>query len=269
MPTQKQPIKLSHGIMAGLAILLTMLTFPLLANTANPNGITLNTTRVIYPHDAKNGITYTVTNNTTSAYLLQARVVPWVTKPATENHEESNQEAHADESESSGTFIVLPPLQRFEPGETLTLRIRQKHNLLMQDRETLEVLSLTAIPAQANPKSTENTESGQLSLALANNLKLFYRPAGIPEYNIENVEKQLQFSRSKTELIVKNPTPFYVTFSSLQMGKTDVNFGDDRMISPFSEQRWPLNGNHDNNVRWQLINDQGGTHEANSRQLMP
>ncbi|MEY0160098.1 molecular chaperone, partial [Providencia manganoxydans] len=163
-------------------------------------------------------------------------------------------------------FIALPPLKRFESEETLTLRIRQKHNLLAQDRETLEVLSLTAIPAQADPKKLQSSDA-QFSFAMQNNIKLFYRPAGLPEYNIDNVEKQLQFSRTKTELVVKNPTPFYVTFSSLRVGNAEMNLDNSRMMAPFSESTWPLDNNATDEVHWQLINDQGGTHDANHRRI--
>lgn len=43
----------------------------------NPDGIKLQSTRVIYPGESHNGITFTVTNNTAKPFLLQSRVIPW------------------------------------------------------------------------------------------------------------------------------------------------------------------------------------------------
>ncbi|MES0689359.1 fimbrial biogenesis chaperone [Providencia stuartii] len=271
MLIHKQNIIIRRKGFVGLMLLLVAFVAPVQAdNISNQmNGITLSTTRVIYPHDAKNGVTYSVTNNTSSAYLLQALILPWEGQaPNSPEDEGKSPSLTSDETQGIGSFIVLPPLQRFEPGETVTLRIRQKHNLLAQDKETIEVLSLTAIPAQADPKTLTNNNAAQLSMVLQNNLKLFYRPAGIPDYQIEKVEEQLQFSQTKTQLIVKNPTPFYVTFSSLSLGGKAVDISNARMIAPFSEQYWPLDNRATNNeVRWQLIDDKGGTYEANSRHL--
>ncbi|QIF60110.1 fimbria/pilus periplasmic chaperone [Providencia sp. PROV012] len=43
----------------------------------NQAGIALQSTRVIYTGNAKKGISFTVTNNTSNVYLLQSRVLPW------------------------------------------------------------------------------------------------------------------------------------------------------------------------------------------------
>lgn len=264
MTNYRDSTRLCHVILKGVVLWCLCVTSAQADNIQELfNGITLKNTRVIYPHSATNGVTYSVTNNTTIPYLLQARIISWQDQQLTKTDSE-----HADETETEGssTFIALPPLKRFESEETLTLRIRQKHNLLAQDRETLEVLSLTAIPAQADPKKLQSSDA-QLSLAIQNNIKLFYRPAGLPEYNIDNVEKQLQFSRTKTALVIKNPTPFYVTFNSLRVGNAEMNLGNSRMMAPFSESRWPLDNNATDEVHWQLINDQGGTHDANHRRI--
>lgn len=224
------------------------------------NGLTLHSTRIIYPHDAKNGVTYTITNNTAIPYLLQARLLPWEgnssSKTANDNPEVADENLTA--------FIALPPLQRFEPGETLTLRIRQKHNLLAQDKESIAQLSLTAIPAQ----SKEAAEGAQMILAVQNNLKLFYRPAGLPEHHLDNIAEQLQFQRTKNTLTLKNPTPFYVTLASLSVGKNALNLSSSRMIPPFGEAQWPLDASHmGSDIHWQLMEDDSGTDKMRTRQL--
>lgn len=57
-----------------LLFVLSVSTAPFFATAGNiasaQDGITLSTTRVIYPGDARNGITYTLTNNTLRPFLL-------------------------------------------------------------------------------------------------------------------------------------------------------------------------------------------------------
>ncbi|UNH40973.1 fimbrial biogenesis chaperone [Moellerella wisconsensis] len=251
-----------YHLISGIALLTALFAQPALANNLQDqiNGLTLHSTRVVYPHDAKNGVTYSITNNTAIPYLLQARLLPW-------EDQSSNQgtPANVETTDDNLTaFIALPPLQRFEPGETLTLRIRQKHNLLTQDKESIALLSLTAIPSQ----SKESAEGAQMVLAVQNNLKLFYRPAGLPKHNLDDIAKQLQFQRTKNRLTLKNPTPFYVTLASLSVGKNDLDLSPSRMVAPFSERQWPLDASQAaNDIHWQLIDDEGGNDTMRTRQL--
>lgn len=216
------------------------------------DGITLSTTRVIYPGDARNGITYTLTNNTRSPFLLQSRVIARDAEP----------QQNSDDAEQT-PFIVLPPLTRFEPDTALTLRIRLTKNTLPDDRESVFTLALNAIPAQ------QNSDEAQTSLVMStqNNLKLFYRPSGLPPADIEHIEKQIEFRCSNNELMVKNPTPFYITFNTLFIGNTEIELGNNRMIPPFSEQKWSLQPGVSGDIRWQLITDDGSAGKTISRPL--
>lgn len=227
--------------------LLSSVLFIALANAAgvdNQEGITLQSTRVVYSEKAKNGITFTVANDTEQPYLMQARVLPWVAAP-----ENTQNEQHAQEV----PFVVLPPLQRFEPNEKLTLRIRLTNNMLPTDRESVFVLSLKAIPRQA-----PSNEVPQLVLAMQNNLKLFYRPKGLPEYNLDQLARQLRFRQRGQQLLVTNLSPFYVTFRSLSMGGA---FFDAKALSrwvlPFGEQFYPIPVNAQGEIAWQLIDGVG------------
>ncbi|CAG9406482.1 molecular chaperone [Providencia alcalifaciens] len=248
-----------YRLMSGVALLATLFVPPVWANNIQDqiNGLTLHSTRVIYPHDAKNGVTYTITNNTTIPYLLQARLLPW-------EGNASSQTERDNTDDNLTAFIALPPLQRFEPGETLTLRILQKHHLLTQDKESIAQLSLTAIPAQSKAAA----EGAHMVLAVQNNLKLFYRPAGLPEHNFDHIAEQLQFQRTKNTLTLKNPTPFYVTLASLSVGKNDLDLSPSRMVAPFSERQWPLDASHTaNDIHWRFIDDEGGNDTMRTRQL--
>ena len=216
-------------------------------------GITLSTTRVIYPGDARNGITYTLTNNTRSPFLLQSRVIA----------RDTEKQQNSDDDAEQTPFIVLPPLTRFEPDTALTLRIRLTKNTLPDDRESVFTLALNAIPAQQNNDEAQT----RLVMSTQNNLKLFYRPSGLPPADIEQIAKQIEFRRSNDELTVKNPSPFYVTFNTLFIGNTEVELGNNRMIAPFSEHKWPLQPDISGDIRWQLITDDGSAGKTTSHPL--
>ena len=189
------------------------------------DGITLSNTRVIYPGDARNGITYTLTNNTPRPYLLQSRVLPYG---------DSTPEDETGEAEKM-PFIVLPPLTRFEPDTALTLRIRLTQNALPQDRESVFTLALNAIPAQ-----TDTGEQTRLIMSTQNNLKLFYRPAGLtanPETVIDNIQWQLKGDH----LSVTNNSPYHFTIAAINANDSSRTWlAASEMIPPFSEKQLPL-----------------------------
>ncbi|WP_447880112.1 fimbrial biogenesis chaperone [Serratia fonticola] len=228
------------------------------ANVVNKNGITLQATRMVYPEQAKNGITFTVTNNTAQPYLLQSRVIPWMAEPT---NTALAQQVHQDTR--GGPFIVLPPLKRFEPAEALTLRIQLTRNTLPTDRESVFVLSLKAIPGQSS-----SAETPRLVLAMQNDLKLFYRPKDLPEYSAVQLAQQLRFQRQGSRLKVINPTPYYMTFHLLSVGGRAVDAGASLLlVSPFGEQAYPLPTSDQGEITWQLIDGMGDVTPVQSRTL--
>lgn len=217
-------------------------------------GITLSTTRVVYPQTATNGITYTLTNNTDQVYLLQSRVLP----SETGEHVEG-----ADERKAP--FIVIPPLMRFEPGVAVTLHIRQTDTSLPRGRESLWRLALKTIPTQ---KNTDGMKDGNPSmvLALQNNLKLFYRPTDMVPLSEEERSKQLQFSQADGYLSVTNPTPYHLTFNELQVDKQPLVLDQQRMLGPYGTQRYRL-AKPAAAVSWTLLLDDGAASEPHHRSL--
>ncbi|UHD27162.1 molecular chaperone [Klebsiella variicola] len=74
-----------------------------------------------------------------SLSFLQSRVIPW----------QADEQDNVSGNQSGGLpFIVLPPLQRLEASDALTLRIRLTRNTLPKDRESVFILSLKTIPGQ-------------------------------------------------------------------------------------------------------------------------
>lgn len=255
------------GLSISLWLLLASLSFSTQANSPQRGmeGITLHNTRVIYPSTATNGVNYQLTNNTSVAYLLQARIQPWI-PAATEQKQEGV--VAADTQPSPKSFIALPPLQRIGPGETVTLLLRLKQaDLPPQDSESIAVLALTAIPAE---KSENISTTPQMVIAVQNNVKLFYRPATLPQFDEDTINDQLQFVPTSTGITVKNPSAFYITFDRLTVGSHKVDLGSARMIAPRSEQHWPMTlDNRPKNIEWQVVNDKGGVSDKIHQKQLP
>ena len=250
---------------------LTLLsTSGIFAALAAPNqvtsGIKLHSTRVIYPGGEKGGVTYTLTNNTDNLYLLQTRITPFG--------------EDAPEGNVTQPIVALPPLQRFEAGERRTLRVRAVDTQqLPSDRESVFTLALKAIPSQQTDSADEDNSSDNasangansgvtLQFAVQNNLKVFYRPDGLPALTAQEVSQQLNLRRQGNTLVVTNPTPYYVTFSELFVGatalaETDIN----QMVPPLGEQAYPLPETARGEVRWRTLNDYGVSTEEEQRVL--
>lgn len=260
--------------LAGLFTSLVILVAPITQAIAQEShGIKLESTRVIYPSTAKNGINFTVTNQTSDLFLLQARVIPWDKVEQNSNNKNSDQDVAVNQNIAVNTdnkiieettitdveapFIVLPPLTRFEPEEAKTLYIRLTKKNLPQDRESVFTLSLKTIPSQSTPKEAVLEGKTKMVLAIENNLKLFYRPEGIENIGDEDRAKALSFSLQGSSLIVKNPTPYYITLNKVTLDSHEISLEKQRMLAPFSDEIYPLPSSHYKKVSWQIIDDYG------------
>ncbi|WP_437611683.1 fimbria/pilus periplasmic chaperone [Erwinia sp. V71] len=178
--------------------------------------IALDRTRVIYNAGEK-AVTLSISNeNRQLPYLAQA----WL----------------ADEQGEKVTspLIVLPPLQRVDPGEKSQIKIQQLAavSVLPQDRETLFYFNLREIPPRSDQANT-------LQIALQTSIKLFWRPQAIVVADAAAAPWQLRLEllQSGTHYQVRNPTPYYVTLVDAQpgQGKPTVADFEPVMIAPYSE----------------------------------
>jgi len=182
------------------------------------SAVALDRTRVIFNSGQKN-VSLTITNkNAQLPYLAQG----WI-----EN----------DQSQKVALpFVVLPPVQRLEPGKTSQVRIEALPEVakLPQDRESLFYFNLREIP----PKSEK---PNVLQLALQSKIKLFYRPEGIILSDTEKMnqpwQEKLTLTKQGDQYIAKNPTPFYVTIigATSTVDKPITKKFDSVMVAPFGE----------------------------------
>ncbi|HDT2108500.1 TPA: fimbria/pilus periplasmic chaperone [Enterobacter roggenkampii] len=139
----------------------------------------------------------------------------------------------------SSPMLVLPPVQRIEPGGRSQVRIQTLPaiNTLPQDRETLYYFNLREIPPRSNKPNT-------LQLALQTRIKLFFRPkALVVDSSVVPWQEKLILIRNGDRYQVRNPTPYYVTLTeaSNRPGGEPLKSFSPLMIAPRSEASLGVN----------------------------
>lgn len=176
-------MKLNYRLIAALTLLIT--TQQALA------AISLDRTRVIY-NGSERSISLSIGNeNKTLPYLAQS----WL--------------ENAQGFKVNSPLLVLPPVQRVEPGQKSAIKIQALPavQMLPQDRESLFYFNLREIP----PRSEK---ANVLQIALQTRIKLFYRPEAIAVKSSDEAtpwQEQLTLSKKGDGYVVNNPTPYYIT----------------------------------------------------------
>ncbi|MFX8625589.1 fimbria/pilus periplasmic chaperone, partial [Acinetobacter baumannii] len=166
--------------------------------------IILHGTRIIYPSDARE-VSLQLSNNGTTPSLVQA----WI--------DDGNSKSTPDESKVP--FIITPPISRVEPtkGQTLRITALPSASQLDQNKESIFWLNVLDIPPKPEGKKQVNNEplpNNFLQLAIRSRIKFFYRPVNLKE-NIDTFSEKIQWVKNGEILLIKNPTPFYITISSI------------------------------------------------------
>lgn len=216
------------------------------AASAN-SGVVITGTRVVYPEESRE-VSIRMRNADEKPLLVQA----WIDDGA----------INASPATLDVPFLVTPPVSRVEPQKGQTLRIVYVGADLPRDRESLYFLNVLEVPPKTERKQDEN----YMQLAVRTRLKLFLRPTGLPT-QIEEAPKALTWELgAKGEVQVRNPTPYYVTFSRVQanIAGAQVVFNQD-MVAPFGSleltravgkatDKLPATANQ---IRFGVINDYG------------
>lgn len=82
---------------------------------------------------------------------------------------------------------------------------------LPQDRESLYWLNIKAIPSS---KHVEGVNT--LQIAINTRIKLLYRPSAV-KGKPEDMADKLEWHREGNDLVVNNPTPFYMNFQAVTL----------------------------------------------------
>lgn len=209
------------------------------ASFAANAGIVISGTRVIYPSQQKS-----VGVQVRNVHDIPALVQVWL--------EDANGET------DNLPFTLTPPVSRVDGKMSQTIRIRHVGDTLPKDRESLFYFNLLDIP----PKAAGSDTQSQIQLSVRSKLKFFYRPEKLP-YPVTEAYDKVSFHLAGQTLTVKNPTPYYITYSHIGLlhdKKELVEIDTADMIAPFSEQNYTIKKAvpQANQVEWFVINDYGG-----------
>lgn len=158
-------------------------------------------------------------------------------------------------------FVTTPSLFRLEPDSTSQVLIKKTTGNLPQDRESLFWFRAVSMPAgQAGSLSPLPAVTGAIQVATATVIKLFYRPDGL-DISQPQAMRSLTFSADPQGLKVTNPTPYYITLSSLRVNDTPVRLLPEEgssMLAPHATVVY-RGATRQGRVDWEAINDYGGT----------
>ncbi|MGL5952419.1 MAG: fimbrial biogenesis chaperone [Providencia rustigianii] len=198
----------------------------------------LKGTRIIYPGD-KERISIQTVNDSEQASLIQS----WIDEG----------DIHSTPETTKAPFIVTPPVAKIAANEGAQLHIQYIGEDLPQDRESVFYLNVLDI----SPKPQNKQGMNLIQLALQIRIKLFYRPT-ILSGNIESVIDLVKLSSSDKQLIIENPTPYFLNISEVYYEKNQQNpIAKSVMVAPFSEQNIHENNEYKQDIVVVFINDQG------------
>lgn len=201
--------------------------------------ISLDRTRVVFDGNQKSVSLNIANKNKQLPYLAQG----WI--------------ENSEGKKITSPFVVLPPIQRIEPDKPSQVRIEAlpEAKNLPQDRESLFYFNLREIP----PKSDK---PNVLQLALQSKIKMFYRPASIVEQGNNTIPaEKLEIIKKGESVILKNPTPFYITVTNGASSKAGLNKSNmsASMVAPFSENKLDIKSSAlGQKPVFTYINDYGG-----------
>lgn len=225
-------------------LVLLLLMLPLYSRA---EGIGLSRSRLVY-QEGSTGEVVTVKNGSKQLYLLQSGVIT------------------TQDGKTSGPFWVTPPIARLEENSQNTIRITGKTTELItlpRDRETIFYFFSTAIPSQPN---NINSGEARLSIGLRTLIKLFYRPKGLSG-KADDTVSQLRAVSQGHEVVIRNPTPYYASFSSLSLNGKAVDLNaQPSMITPYGARTFH-SAEAVRLVSFKLMTDYGGTSDEKTISL--
>ncbi|QMI04637.1 molecular chaperone [Citrobacter sp. RHB25-C09] len=215
-------------------------TLFLVAATAHA-GVIINGTRLVYQGEKKES-SLGIQNPDNTDYLVQS----WVDTG-------SNNQAKAP-------FLITPPLFRLDAKEENVLRVVRTGGNLPEDRESLFWLNIKAIPSS---KHVEGANT--LQIAINTRIKLLYRPSAV-KGKPDDVADKLEWHREGNDLVVNNPTPFFMNFQSVTLNGHKVEKAT--WAVPETETHFALPANTGGStVAYSIITDYGSISKTWSKSV--
>lgn len=206
-------------------------------------GLILSQNRIIFPQSER-AMSITVKNPQNYPVLVHSRVL-------------------TEDKKAKGGFMITPPLFRLDAGRANVIKIMSTGGNFPSDREQLEWLCVKGIPPKqgdewarmTDEKVAKNERNMTLMLAVDNCIKLLVRPDNLPG-GVTESSGRLIWKVTGSDLVVHNPTAYYMNLSSIKLGDATV---PPDYVAPFAERRFPLpKGVKQGTLSWKVLTDFGG-----------
>ncbi|WP_165906978.1 fimbrial biogenesis chaperone [Providencia alcalifaciens] len=248
----------TRGVFRLITALMILSSVSASANTdsdMDTGGVQLGGTRVIF-NGANHAESMTVTNSSSSAVWLMRF---WVS-PYEEGEEKAGMPPSTGQVVPEVPFAVTPPLYRLDPKTAVQLRINLLSDALPADRESVYYLNNLAIPPKKGEMTYQKAVQSGLQFAVNTRIKLFYRPVAISDMAaVKAAPSKLTAAVQGKTMTVKNPTPYFITLSQLQVNGKPIDAGaGDSMIAPFGMFQFPVNVT-EGTLTYSTIDDRGMT----------
>lgn len=201
-------------------------------------------TRVIYSAGSP-GASMTVINPQAYPMLVQSEVM-------------------MEDRKTRAPFIVTPPLFRLDGHQQSRIKVIATSSHNNETKESLHWLCVTGIPPEADADWTgdayKKKKAGQhatllTQLRIKSCLKLLVRPSSLRGHP-EDFASGLTWAKRGKTLTVSNPTPFFITLRSVQLGKSSV--ANPEYVPPMGKRELSIPADASGQVHWRLITDYGG-----------
>lgn len=210
---------------------------------ASNNDFQFSLQRFTY-NEGEKSISIGLRNKESSPYLVQASM-KWLDEESGVNL--------LDKKENT-PFLITPLLQKIEPDEYYDwiIKFTGTETPLPTDRETVYIAQFRLIPTTNHDKSDI-----QVTFIRSLNFKIYYRPSALKDLKIKEAAKELTFSVQGNKLLVKNNSPIYLTFNSLKINGSEVDYQElYKSITPLGIQEYviPIDGKVEK-INWQILDE--------------
>lgn len=195
-------------------------------------GFGLETTRVIYTEKDRNQSVVAFNTDKNVSYLAQS----WIQN---------------EQGKISPDFIATPPLLKLRPEQKNSIQLT-KNAELSSEKESLYWLNVKFVA----PISNSNTEN-MLKYSMTHKIKLIYRPNVLAQLFFDEEVKKLTSEIQKNQLILNNPTAFYINIAEIKVDGKLLN--SPSYIAPHSKVNIALgfNGQPQSKTEITYIDDYG------------
>ena len=190
---------------------LALLLSSLICGSSYAAGVSVGSTRLVYPSD-KSQITVKLYNSDKKGnYLIQS----WVSD---------------EQGNKLNDYVVTPPLFVLKENMDSVLRViyTGDKSKLPTDKEAIAYFNVKVIPSL-----TEEQQQipNALLIATITKIKIFMRPANLMEGSTD-AYKKITCSYENNKIRMNNPTPYYMNLVSLRTSVNGANISEAQTIPP-------------------------------------